>query len=344
MVRINNSFDGFTSNRATDAYIRNLHDYRVAIEVSSLSIINFLLSRNENPIIIPTTQFESTRSFLNHLSHVYHKPTIDFICNNDSSHPLYPYRQELNLISRLIYQSKKSYIYCLNDVLDFYLDNGLSITDLLIPKNLLYVSDNAGKEFHKHLPDGFNQMVTEYKSLETDYPIDKNIFIQDLYKNPQNLYLRLLGEFTEKGVDYLILQLYDFLVEETKNRDTPLIIKSNKLIQIWDDVKFISRNQKCKPDLDNKIKLLPLNKVKLKNKDDMFDYIMEEWAANISRGLELKVRIGVDFLNYLNTCNDPKFIENYENHIYPYLTALGLFMERKIGSDSIQTSRRFRFI
>ncbi len=343
MVRINNSFDGVTSSRVLDAYTRNLHDYRVAIEVSSLSIINFLLSRNENPVVIPTTEFESTRHFLNHLSHTYHKPIINFICNNDSTHSLYRYHQELNLISRLLYQSKKSYVYCLNDVIDFYLDNSLSIADLIIPKNIIYASYIAGKEFHKHLPEGFDKIITEYKSLESNCSVDNNIQIQDIYHNPQNLYLRLLGEFTEKGVDYLILQLYDFLIEETNNRDTPLNIYSNKLISIWDDVCFVSQNQKCKPSLDKKINLLPLDKIKLKNKNNMFDYIIEEWAANIARALELEIRMGVDFLNYLNTCNETRFVDNYVNHVYPNLTVLGLFMQRKLGIDSVFRQKRFCF-
>ncbi len=342
MVRINNSFDGVTSSRVLDAYTRNLQDYRVAIEVSSLSIINFLLSRNENPVVIPTTEFESTRHFLNHLSHIYHKPIINFVCNDDSTHLLYRYRQELNLICRLLYQSKKSYVYCLNDVIDFYLDNSLSITDLIIPKNVVYASDIAGKEFHKYFPEGFDKIITEYKSLESDCSIDNNIQIQDIYHNPQNLYLRLLGEFTEKGVDYLILQLYDFLVEETNNMDTPLTIRSNKLISIWDDVCFVSQNQKCKPSLDKKVILLPLDKIKLNN-NNMFDYVIEEWAANIARALELEIRMGVDFLNYLNTCNDARFVENYENHVFPTLTVLGLFMQRKLGIDSVFRQKRFCF-
>lgn len=332
-----------TSSRVLDAYTRNLQDYRVAIEVSSLSIINFLLSRKENPIVIPTTEFESTRRFLDHLSHTYHKPIVDFVCNDDFHHPLSRYRQELNLISRLLYQSKKSYIYCLNDTIDFYLDNGLSITDLVIPKNIVYVSEIAAKEFHKHLPQGFDKIINEYKSLESDCSIDNNIQIQDIYSNPQNLYLRLLTEFTEKGVDYLILQLYDFLIEETNNRDTPLIIRSNKLINIWDDICFVSQNQKCKPSLDKKINLLPLDKKRIKDKNDMFDYVMEEWSANIARALELEIRMGVDFLNYLNTCNDARLIENYENHIYPSLTVLGLFMQRKLGTDSVLKQKRFNF-
>ncbi len=343
MVRINNSFDGVTSSKVLDAYTRNIHDYRVAIEVSSLSIINFLLSRNENPIVIPTNEFESSRHFLNHLSHTYHKPIINFVCNDDLTHPLYRYRQELNLISRLLYQSKKSYVYCLNDVIDFYLDNGLSITDLLIPKNIIYVSEIAAKEFHKHLPQGFDKIISEYKSLESDCFVDKNIQIQDIYNNPQNLYLKLLGEFTEKGVDYLILQLYDFLIEETNNKDIPLTIRSNKLISIWDDVCFISQNQKCKPSLDKKIKLIPLDKKRIKDKNDIFDYVIEEWAANIARALELEIKMGVDFLNYLNTCNDARLIENYKNHIYPSLTVLGLFMQRKLGTESVLKQRRFNF-
>lgn len=343
MVRINNSFDGVTSSRVLDAYTRNLHDYRVAIEVSSLSIINFLLSRNENPVVIPTTEFESTRRFLNHLSRTYHKPLVDCVCNDDSAHPLYRYRQELNLISRLLYHCKKSYTYCLNDVIDFYLDNDLSITDIVIPKNIIYVSEIAAKEFHKHLPEGFDKIINEYNSLESDCSIDNNIQIQDIYSNPQNLYLRLLTELTEKGVDYLILQLYDFLIEETYDRDTPLTIRSNKLINIWDDICFVSQNQKCKPRLDKKIKLLPLDKKRIKDKNDMFDYVMEEWAANIARALELEIKMGVDFLNYLNKCNDARLIENYENHIYPSLTVLGLFMQRKLGTDSVLKQKRFNF-
>lgn len=343
MVRINNSFDGATTSKVMDGYIRNLHDYRVVIEVSSLSVINFLLSIKENPVTVPTTEFETTRYFLNHLSKIYHKPIINFICNDDSSHLLYRYRQELNLISKLICQGKKSYIYCLNDVVDFYLDNDLSITDLIIPKNVVYVSEMAGKDFHKHLPKGFDKIITEYKSLESDFLVDNNIDIQDTFKNPQNLYLKLLEEFIEKGVDYLILQLYDFLIEETNYRKTPLIIKSSKLISIWDDICYVSQNQKCKPSLDEKINLLPLSKVKLENKDDMFDYIMEEWAANIARALELKIRLGVDFINYLNTCEDARLIENYENHVYPYLSSLGLFMQRKIGVDSVLKQKRFCF-
>jgi len=339
MVRINNSFDGISSTKVVDAYIRNLHDYRVAIEVSSLSIVNFLLSRKENPIVIPTTEFESTRHFLDHLSLIYYKPIVNFVCNNNPNHPLYQYRQELNLISRLLYQSKKSYIYCLNDVIDFYLDNELSINDLIIPKNIAYVSKIAGKEFHKNFPDGFEKITEEYNKLKLECVVDPNIQIQDIFKNPQNLYLRLLGEFTEKAVDYLILQLYDFLIEETKDRETPLIIKSNKLINIWDDICFVSQNQKCKPSLKNKIKLLPLDKVKMKNKENMFDYVMEEWASNISRALELEIRMGVDFLNYINTCKDARFKENLENHVYPNLTVLKLFMERKIGTDSISNKR-----
>lgn len=343
MVRINNSFDGATTLKVMDGYIRNLHDYRVAIEVLSLSIIDFLLSRNENPVVIPTDEFENCRHFLNHLSHTYHKPIINFVCNNDSNHPLYQYRKELNLISRLLYQSKKSYTYCLNDVIDFYLDNSLSITDLIIPKNIVYVTDIAGKEFHKYLPKGFDKIITEYKSLESDCLIDNNIQIQDVYHNPQNLYLRLLGEFTEKGVDYLILQLYDFLIEITNKMETPLIVHSNKLISIWDDVCFVSQNQKCKPNLNKKINILPQDKTKLKNKNNMFDYIIEEWAANIARALELEIRMGVDFLNYLNTCNDARFVENYQNHVFPNLTVLGLFMQRKIGINSVFRQKRFCF-
>lgn len=343
MVRINNSFDGTTSLKVLDGYVRNLHDYRVAIEVSSLSVINFLLGRKENPIIVPTTEFETTRNFLSHLSKSYHKPTVNFICNNDTNHPFYQYRKELNLISKLIYQGKKSYLYCLNDIIDFFLDNDLSITDLIIPTNIVYVSEIAGKEFHKYLPKGFDKIITEYTSLESDCPIDKNIQIEDIFKNPQNLYLKLLEEFSEKGIDYLILQLYDFLIEETNQRETPLTIKSNKLIEIWDDVCYISQNQRCKPSLDKKIILLPLNKVKLENKENMFDYIMEEWAANIARALELKVKLGLDFINYLNTCGDARLIENYNNNVYPYLSSLGLFMQRKVGIDSVLKQKRFCF-
>lgn len=343
MVRLNNSFDGFTSTKVIDAYIRNLHDYRVVIEVSSLWIINFLLSRKENPSIIPTTQFESIRSFLEDLTRVYHKMPVSFVCNDDENNPLYRYHQELNLISKIVFQSRKNYVYCLNDVIDFYLDNGLSIEDLLIPKNITYVSNLAVKEFHKYLPEGFDKIETDYKSLESNSLIKNDeIVIQDLYKNPQNLYLRLLGEIVEKGIDYLILQLYDFLIEETNKTDSVLTIKSNKLIQIWDDINFVSQNQRCKPSLDKKIKLLPLNKTKIKNKDEMFDYVIEEWAANISRALELKVKLGIDFINYINTCNDIKFIENYENHVYPSLSALAFFMEKKLGSDQIK--KRFCFL
>ena len=139
MVRINNSFDGFTPKKMkiADAYSRNLHDCRVPIEISALSIIDFLLSRNQNPVIIPTNQFEGIKPFLNYLCRVYHKPLVDFTCNDDSSHPLYKYHQELNLIGKVIFQSKKNYSYCLTDVVDFYLDNGLSTSDLLIPKNII---------------------------------------------------------------------------------------------------------------------------------------------------------------------------------------------------------------
>ena len=210
-------------------------------------------------------------------------------------------------------------------------------------KNIVYVTDIAGKEFHKYLPKGFDKIITEYKSLESDCLIDNNIQIQDVYHNPQNLYLRLLGEFTEKGVDYLILQLYDFLIEITNKMETPLIVHSNKLISIWDDVCFVSQNQKCKPNLNKKINILPQDKTKLKNKNNMFDYIIEEWAANIARALELEIRMGVDFLNYLNTCNDARFVENYQNYVFPNLTVLGLFMQRKIGINSVFRQKRFCF-
>jgi len=133
------------------------------------------------------------------------------------------------------------------------------------------------------------------------------------------------------------------LIEETNQRETPLTIKSNKLIEIWDDVCYISQNQRCKPSLDKKIILLPLNKVKLENKENMFDYIMEEWAANIARALELKVKLGLDFINYLNTCGDARLIENYNNNVYPYLSSLGLFMQRKVGIDSVLKQKRFCF-
>ena len=36
-----------------------------------------------------------------------------------------------------------------------------------------------------------------------------------------------------------------------------------------------------------------LNKVKLENKENMFDYILEEWSANIARALDLKVKISL---------------------------------------------------
>lgn len=343
MVRINNSFDGSTSSRVLDAYTRNLHDYRVAIEVSALSIINYLLSRNENPVVIPTIEFEYTRHYLSYLSHTYHKPVVNFICNDDSSHQLGQYRQELNLISRILYQSKKSYLYCLNDVIDFYLENGMSVADLIVPKNIVYAVEIAGKEFHKNLPEGFDKIISEYKPLDTEYLVENSTQVQDIYGNPQNLYLKLLGEFAEKGVDYMILQLYDFLIEETSNKEVPLIIRSNKLISIWDDVCFVSQNQKCKPCLDKKIKLLPLDKTKINNKNELFDYVMEEWASNIARALELEIGMGVDFLKYVNTCNDSRFIENYHNQIYPSLTALGLFMQRRLGTEMILKQKRFNF-
>jgi hypothetical protein len=338
MVRLNNSFDGVTSSSAVDAYIRNIHDCRMEIEVACLGIINFINSQKEKPLIIPSLQFETVRPFIVYLSHVYHKNQAEFVCIDDINSKFYLYKKELDLIAGLIQASRKYYSYCLNDVVDFYLDNDLSLRDLLVPKNLVYATDKVRKEYHKYLPDGFEQVITEYKLLESKDNFNNEIEVENLYKNPKNLYFKLLEEIVDRAIDYLLLQLYDFLIEETNKTNEILVIKSNKLIQIWDDLNFVSQNQRCKPSLDGKIKLSPLSKNRLKGKDDFFDYVMEEWAANLNRAIELKIKLGMDFMKYLNTSADEETKRNYQNHTYPILNGLVKFVERKIGLDQMSKS------
>ena len=78
---------------------------------------------------------------------------VSFVCNDDENNPLYRYHQELNLISKIVFQSRKNYVYCLNDVIDFYLDN----------KNQLYLKKEG------HNPQILISDKLDITNLEFEY-------------------------------------------------------------------------------------------------------------------------------------------------------------------------------
>ena len=82
MVKVNNSFDGFNLPKdkgnefsglrasAADAYIRNLHFYRVGIELASLAAINYFLASREK-VVIPALEFGALKNYFVQLAKTY---------------------------------------------------------------------------------------------------------------------------------------------------------------------------------------------------------------------------------------------------------------------------------
>ncbi|MCA9478160.1 MAG: hypothetical protein KC535_03370 [Nanoarchaeota archaeon] len=274
MVVLNNGFSG-VNDPATDAYVRNLHDFRVGVELAVLPILNYLISKPK--FVLPSALFEKEREYLEFLAKRYHKQPLQFT-TSDADELIF------RLLVSAIEKSRKKVSYCLNDLLDLVHMHGDNLTQTRFHKNIVLTSLVASEKFYKLIPGRFQKEI----DLETDelVPVKPTYAPKLRFKSPLELYGQVMYELF-RTIDFELLKLYDFLFEFGYRE-----IRSSALLEIIDEVLRLGQEQYTKVGIhydgktirrdDDSISILPSTDQTLQ------DLMIEEWCSNLRRALELK--------------------------------------------------------
>lgn len=288
MVLVNNSYAG-VNNPFVDAYIRNLNEYRISIELAILPILNDLITNTERDAIkIPAKILESERKFLKHIAEKYHKRKFDFIVDIKTNTKIY------DALTKLIRISHKSCYFCVLDFLDIAEEEPRLLKKIKIPDNLIISIEETREIYPRSLPKVIRNInkINKINLIRTkDY---KRIFdVKSLKKCPNEfeLYIEILANI-KKAIDFEILKLYDFLLE-TKLKQ----IHSNKLLEVYQEVLWLGEIEYYKKSI-GKINILPLRKVG-EGKYSSKDIILDEWCSNIRRAVELKKELALDLVKLM---------------------------------------------
>lgn len=294
MVVINNGFSG-VNDPATDAYIRNLNDFRVGVELSLLPILNYLIAKPE--FTIPSALFKKEEEYLKFLASRYYKQSFKL-----------QFGESDDLVFRLlisaIEKSRKKVSYSLNDLLDLVHMYGDELTQTRFHKNVVLTTIVASEKFYKKIPSRFDEQIDlKISPLKEEKP---SYDLKTKFKSPLQLYGQVLYELF-RTIDFELLKLYDFLFEFGYP-----VIRSSALLEIIDDVIELGQSEYAKKGLFYDGKLIKNNKNSISilpfDEFTISDRMIEEWCSNLRRALELKVLLTKDLEKARNEFGEIPFL------------------------------------
>ncbi len=311
MVRANNSYDG-TNTPEMDAYLRNLNDFRVAVELSFLPIISHFVVIGESThqkVILPSRIFEDQRDYLEQLGIKYHKRVFDFEISLEE--PLEAY----DALTKLVRHSRKGMEYSLLDLTDFILDHLEVFADVRIHPNIARPVIEAARKYHNKtapiLESALKNMVTEPNAAHPEEHKSKTLTAFRKFSSPFQLYAFVLGN-VKKAIDFDVLKLYDFLLEQDITE-----IRSNKFLEIEYDLVEMGQAEYAKEGYN--VNVLPLVQ---DNGTTHTDIILDQWSANLRRTLDLRSILAKDFTDYLRSEQAQEDRRLFRTGAYPELSAL----------------------
>ncbi len=335
MVKQNNSYSGIGINNQTyvDAYIRNVEEFRRSIENSLLPIVSFFIAKNEqlepkSKLIMPVSVLADNKRYLQSLGKEYFKRDFDFIASDTERLKIY------DVISNVIYRVKKTYQYGYCDFMDALFKYPELLNYITLPAHIVRNAKRNVVDYNHALPKiiedapniypheekkvNFTKSAstssTLFDKVSSDGMLTKPVFdvaVHNKFPTPIHLYAYVLSDI-KKSVDFEILKLYDYLCENEN-----LTIHSNKLIKIYEELKYIGEVEYTKVPF--KTKVLPANDL---TKMTVEDICLDELSANISRGIDAKVLLGKDLIAFMNHPEGKELQEVFGKGYYPELQAL----------------------
>lgn len=288
MVGINNGFE-YTESFLFDSYLRNIFECRNSSQTSLLPITNYLAGLIEQTqgttAQLPHCILGSERAYLEYLRTKYHKRPISFSVTNrrDSS------SDTLDTITKLIRKTRKYTDYAVLDITDL-LEEHPEFSSNALPPSFVRTIAEVGEYYHHQIPDVFSHntqtdpkekssgLLKKALSYSQKHPAQKVSAIDDVYRT-------MYFEVKKHAIDFEVLKLYDFLYET----DEPEIA-SDKLLEIEPDLTGIAQTEYAKRPFTTTI--TPSSDKHNQAPDAL---IIDEWASNIRKALELRESIASDY-------------------------------------------------
>jgi hypothetical protein len=310
MVRLNNSYRGANSPNM-DAYLRNLNDLRVGIEVNVLPVLGHFIANSEasdleGKVLVPSKIIESERKYLEHLRQQYFKRDFDFVADPDSSQKSY------DVLTKLIRQTRQATSYCQLDIYDFMVEHPKVFEGVELPPNVAISVNETGEIYHhdKIDPQYLESIIEAHPRIDPLFSADSALPQIRKYRHPFQLYFSILGD-VKRTLDFELLKMYDFLVEQGKEE-----VRSTKLLEILDCVRTLGEREYYKQRFAVKVK--PFGR---DYEPDNEDLVLDEWASNLRRVITLKDGLTTDFIDYLSEAPEEE-IFIYRSGSYPELFSL----------------------
>jgi hypothetical protein len=293
MTAINSSFSGVNAPVA-DAYLRNLHEFRVNAEVALLPVINYLVAQTEDGRKrLPAQLLEHQKPYLEALARRYHKREFRFLGDEEPEDPAY------RALAQLLHKTKKTVSYCLNDLYDLMHESGLALHDLKVHDNILLLTKEVAQTYHKRIPPVIASRLEELSSPRqgaghcegTAAPSSPSTRACEKFATPFQLYAAILGS-VKRTIDFEALKLYDFLLETDQE-----VLRSDALLEIAPSVRKLGEGEYVKRPFIRR--MAPLGEKDYLSPEGRERVFLEEWGSNIRRALELKTLLAYDLLAYL---------------------------------------------
>jgi hypothetical protein len=318
MVKANNSLAGTNNVSEFDDYFRNIHEFRSSVEVSLLSVLNYLISRyetNNKPVKIPGTILESEREYLNYLKEKYHKRTFDFELDENTN------QNAFDTLTKLIRRSRKCNDYSTLDSTDFSVKYPQYFNDIIIPINVKKAIQKTNHAYRNKGSSVFLDNLVEKEPIQLHET--KPISILEKYQSPFLLYTTVLSEIKKQAIDFEFLKMYDYLLETDQKQ-----IYSNKLKEIEPTLQVIGKQEYFKNDYD--VNIHPLKK------PQQIDVVIDEWASNLRRIVDLQEGLASDLVSYLQKPDNPNHIGQYKSGLFLQLIPLVEFHYRGQVPDNLK--------
>lgn len=311
MVLKNNSFRGIHYPEM-DAYLRNLNDFRAGVDVSLLPIIGHFVANSEgqeeegSKILIPSGIIESERGYLQYLKDQYYKRDFEFVV--DPENPIRAY----DTLTKLIRRSRQAVSYSLLDVYDFMAEQPGVFMGVKLPPNVAITIDENGTHYNhdKINPEYLEGIIDTCPNIDPHFIPDGAQPQIKKYQFPFQLYFSVLGD-VKRIIDFELLKMYDYLVEHGEED-----LHSTKLVEVFDNVSALGEREYYKQRIGTRVK--PFGPDQELTQQDL---VLDEWASNLRRIVDLKEALTGDLIEYLNNApKEERLI--YRTGAYPELFSL----------------------
>jgi len=294
-----------------DAYLRNLNELRIRMEVDVLPVLGHFIANSEasgleNKVIIPSRIIESERNYLHYLKEQYFKRDFDFIVD-----PGFP-EKSYDVLTKLIRKSRKVVAYCQLDIYDFMTEHPEVFENVVLPPNVAISVNHTGEIYHHDRidPQHLESIVESCPKIDPSFSNEEALPQINKYRQAFQLYFSVLSD-VKRTCDFEILKMHDFLVEHGKEE-----VRSTKLLEIFDDVRILGEREYYKQRFATEVK--PFDGAYKPTKEDL---ILDEWASNLRRIIALKNSLTTDLIDYLfDAPEEETFV--YRTGSYPELSSL----------------------